>query len=164
MQFIPRRTHLVARERILRRTTLRNNSAVELLDRDSFWGGHCALVRRTVGRNRGSLLMKPGRHPTWRRILRCTFEVKEAAAAYDCCFNFLVALPTIHAAVSLNDSGKKIIQYKFSTSEMTMFDPMLLKSPHPKRVELLLKASDKTLHLFADQNLKAFVHYFSLQL
>ena len=26
----------------------RNNSVVELLDRDSFWGGHCALVRRTI--------------------------------------------------------------------------------------------------------------------
>src|SRR5215467_12947117 len=50
-QFIPRRTHLVTRERILRRTTLRNDSAVELLDRDSFWGGHCALVRRTIGRD-----------------------------------------------------------------------------------------------------------------
>lgn len=58
-------THLMTRERILRRTTLRNNSAIELLDRDSLWGEHCALVRRTIWRDGGSLLMKPDRHPTW---------------------------------------------------------------------------------------------------
>src|SRR6187200_1458680 len=111
MQFIPRRTHLVTRERILRRMTLRNNSAIELLDRDSLWGEHGALVQCTVGRNGGLLLMKPDRHPTWCRILRCTFEAKEAAAAYDCCFNFLIAIPTIHTSVGLNDSSEKFIQY-----------------------------------------------------
>jgi hypothetical protein len=73
-----------------------------------------------------------------------TIEAKEAAAGYDCCFNFLVALPTIHTTVGLDDSGKKLIQYRFLTSEVTMFEMMLL--------ELLLEAWDKPIHLLAHRN------------
>ncbi|HYX50010.1 MAG TPA: hypothetical protein VE843_09735, partial [Ktedonobacteraceae bacterium] len=62
---------------------------------------------------------------------------------------FLVALPTIHTAVGLNDSSKKLIQYRFLTP---MLELMLLELPHQKRVVLLLEASDKTLHLLADRN------------
>jgi hypothetical protein len=67
-------------------------------------------------------------------VLNPTFEAKEAAA-YDCYFNFLVGLPTIHTAVGLKDSDKKLIQYRFLTSEVTMFELMLLKLSHHKQAE-----------------------------
>ena len=56
----------------------------------------------------------------------------------------VAVLPTIHTPVGLNDSGKNLVQYRFLTSEVTMFEMMLL--------ELLLEASDKTIHLLAHRN------------
>jgi hypothetical protein len=38
-----------------------------------------------------------------------------------------------------------------------MFELMLLELTHQKKVELLLESPEKTLHLLAPQNLKAFV-------
>ena len=62
--------------------------------------------------------------------------------------DYMIALPTIHTIVGLNDSSKKLIQYRFFTP---MFELMLLELPHQKRVEILLE-SDKTLHLLAHRN------------
>src|ERR1700737_800609 len=48
MERVPRRVHLVARERVLRRTALRNYCSIKLLDGNPIWREHRALIGSPV--------------------------------------------------------------------------------------------------------------------
>jgi len=103
---IPGRVHLVASKRVSGNFSLRNNRPVELLDGNSLWGEHCALIGCPEGKDRRALLVQPDRHSTRSGILRNALEVKETAATHDRSLDLLISIPKIHTAMCINDPGE----------------------------------------------------------
>src|SRR5215471_10285347 len=57
MKRVPRRVHLVAGKRVFGDWALRNNRAVELLDGNSLWRKHRALIRSAERKNGRAFLV-----------------------------------------------------------------------------------------------------------
>jgi hypothetical protein len=99
----------VARERVLRRTALRNYCAIELLDGYPIWREHRALIGSPVRRDRRAFLVQPSGHAARAWVLWYSLERKQAAATHNRCVNFFVPIPAIHATVGIKNSAKQFV-------------------------------------------------------
>src|SRR5215469_12278271 len=109
MEGVPGCVHLVTREGISGRASLRYQRAIELFDDDSIRREHCALICGTVRSHRGAFLVQPHRQPTWTRVCQKTLECKKASTAHDRRIDFHVFPPTINASVGIEDFGEQLV-------------------------------------------------------
>src|SRR6266851_3030522 len=109
MQGVPWRVHLMAGEGVLGCVAFGNQRAIELLDGDTVRGEHRALIGSPIGHDGRALLAQPDGHAAWVWILQHALEREEAAAGNDRGPDLLAAIPAIHAAVRVKNSGEQFV-------------------------------------------------------
>src|SRR5215469_13259781 len=83
--------------------------AIQLLDGDAIRSEHRSLIGSSKWQNGRAFLVQPHRHAPGRRVLQHPFESKKAAAGHNRCFDFLVVIPAVQAAVSFEDVRKQLV-------------------------------------------------------
>jgi hypothetical protein len=101
--------HLVTREGVSGRASLRYRLAIDLFDGYSIRREHRALVGSSERRDRRAFLVQPRGEPTRIRVRQKTLECKEASTAYDRCIDFRVLAPTINATVRIEDFAEQLV-------------------------------------------------------
>src|SRR5262249_48869714 len=109
MERVPRRAHLMTGKRVSGSATRGDQRAIELLDGDPGRREHRALIGSAVGPDRRPLLVQPHGHAARAGILPHSLEREKASAAHDRSLHLLVSVPTLHASVSVDDPGKKLV-------------------------------------------------------
>src|SRR5215831_1625760 len=106
MKSIPRRTHLMAGERIPRRMSVRNQRTVQFFNGDSVRRGHCTQIRLPKWIYGRTFFVQPGRHTarSWSGVRYHSFQRKEAPSADNSRLDFLVVPPAIDATMGIKNS------------------------------------------------------------
>src|SRR6516162_9846709 len=106
MKSIPRRTHLMAGERILRCISFRNQCTVQFFNGDSVRRRHRTLVRLPIRAYGRAFFVQPSRHTARSCIRYHSFQRKEATSADNGRLDLLILSPTIHATMGIENPAK----------------------------------------------------------